>query len=100
MNEVTPAVGIKVTECGYSDRRVGTIQSVSKSGKTIVYTHDTAKHIDGHPRQSEQQTWETTENKEGAERTARLNSKGEFRLPGGGSRVLVGIEEHYYDYSF
>lgn len=93
-----PEVGMGATVLSYTDRHAYTIVEVSKSGKTIKIQEDTATRKDANG-MSESQDYEFSRNPKGAIYSARFGKKG-WKLMGMTSKVLVGVRDFYYDYSF
>ncbi len=98
--EQTPAeVGMGATMLMWTDRHAYTIIEVAKNGKSFVMQQDTARRTDNNG-MSECQTWDFTRNPEGAKVTVRMSKKG-WRVGGmKGNKVLVGVRDEHFDFSF
>lgn len=97
------AVGVGATLCWWSDRRAGTIISVSPSGKRIVVQEDTAIRTDGNGVSSDQR-YEYERNPKGVRREFSLRKNGRWVEVGSdlydGVVCTIGVRRYYYDYSF
>lgn len=95
----TPKVGDGATMLLYTDRHAYTITAVAKSGKSFTMRRDTVKRIDANG-MSESQDYEFSPNENGSTETVRMSKKG-WRVGGmRGNKVLVGVRDEYYDFSF
>ena len=95
---VTPEAGLGVTLCMWTDRKAGTILTISPSGKTITIQEDIATRIDTNG-MSESQHYNYQPNLNGTIYTARLTKMG-WRVTHYGYGVVFGIRKAYHDYSF
>ncbi len=95
----TPEVGMGATYLSWTDRHAYTIISVSASGKSFKMQQDTARRV-GKIEVSENQKYSFATNLNGQILTVRMTKNG-WRIGGQrGTKVLVGVREEYYDYSF
>jgi len=95
----TPVVGDGVTICYYTDRHAGTVVAVGARGTTMEIQHDTATRTDVRA-MSDAQTYHYARNLQGTQETARFTTDG-WRIGGRrGLKVLVGVRDAHYDYSF
>jgi hypothetical protein len=93
----TPVIGMGATLLGWSDRYAYTVIAMSKSGKTITLQEDDATRTDTNG-MSESQQYDYVRNLRGRIIKA-------FRTKSHGWRhkrmkVLLGVRDSYYDYSF
>jgi hypothetical protein len=95
----TPEVGDGATVVYWTDRKAATVIEVSQTGHQITVQEDTATRTDKNG-MSDAQSYEYTRNAEGATHEATRRKDGSYRLKGGDTRVLVGVRDHYYDFSF
>lgn len=98
-SKVVPIVGMGITECHYTDREAGTINRVSKSGKTFWYTVDDAERTDKNG-MSESQDYTYTPNHDRYPNRATLRKDGVFRSTGTNYPIILGRRNKFYDYSF
>ena len=97
--QITPQIGMGITEYMWSDRNVGTIVGISKTGKTIEFTYDTATRIDDNGYYGRQEyKYET--NLDGTVYKARQNKKGQWKIINGTSTIGIGFRSYHYDVSF
>ena len=94
-----PVVGMGVTICHYSDRAVGTITRVSKTGKSFWFKHDIKKRVDNNG-MSDSQTYEYTENPEANEIPVRMNRRGIYMTLKSRYPVVLGVKNAFHDFSF
>ena len=92
----TPVSGMGATLVMHSDREPYTILTVSKSGKSFTMQEDSATRNDMNG-MSESQDCTFAPNPSGHIVTVRMTKKG-WRMSG--CKVLVGVRDSYYDYSF
>lgn len=97
--DLKPEIGMGVTELCWSDRYPYTIIDISKSGKTITIQQDKAIRIDDNG-MSENQEYRYERDLNGLVYKARKNKYGKWKIIGGGSQLLIGEREKYYDFSF
>lgn len=93
-----PVVGQGATLVYWTDREPCTVTAVSPSGKTVTLREDKATRLD-EKGMSEGQSYSFEPDPSGRVVKARLNKRGRWKTPGGTS-VLIGHREKYYDYSF
>lgn len=95
-----PEVGMGVTILSYTDRSAGTIQRISKTGKTIWITSDRAERIDKNG-MSESQRYSYTQIPDSKPIRASKRKDGQWRLSGYfGNKLELGVRDAYHDYSF
>jgi hypothetical protein len=96
-----PTVGMGGTVLGWSDRYAVTVVAVSKSGREVSVTTDTATRTDTNG-MSESQTYEFTSNMNHTPRVYRLGKYGwrEKGSGGKGSALRLGYRSAYHDYTF
>lgn len=94
-----PEVGMGATYIGWSDREPFTVVEVSKTGHRIVVQADDARRTDSNG-MSECQSYEFTPNPNGHRVVATRRKDGSYRVKGGQTRILLGVRQKYYDYSF
>jgi hypothetical protein len=92
-----PKVGDGATLISWTDRHPATVVWVSESGKTIRLQEDFARRTDKEG-MSECQSYLYEPNPQAAVLTARLTKRGWKVVKG--PRVVVGVREKYYDFSF
>lgn len=95
-NSNKPKVGMGATIVLWTDRKAYTIIEVSKSGKSIVIQRDEAIRKDSFG-MSDSQKYEFRSDSNGVTESVR-SYKGKWKSRIG--KVIVGIREEYYDYSF
>lgn len=95
----TPAIGDGATICWHSDRHAATVIAVSPSGKTVTVQEDRSIRID-HNGMSESQEYRYEPDADGATYQVRCNARGQWRVLGGGQRVLFGERRAFRDFSF
>lgn len=94
-----PIVGEGATYLSYTDRHAYTITAVDPKGKWFDMTRDKAERADSHG-MSESQDYTFTTNPNAKPIRVRMSKKG-WRIGGmKGNKVLVGVRDEYYDYSF
>ena len=95
-----PEVGMGATEIGYTDRHAGTIVGVSKNKVAWARDIATPKHVP--PTEAQEWAYARDPNAKPWIYTKRKN--GAYVRQGqpmrGGSRLLIGVRDEYYDYSF
>ena len=94
-------VGDGATACYWSDRRAGTIVSVSKNGKTVEWQEDKSIRTDENG-MSDSQTYRYERDEDGMTRTFTLRKNGRWIAKGesmSGLRLSAG-RHTYFDYSF
>lgn len=94
-----PEVGMGATRVMWSDREPMTIVEVSRTGHRIVLQYDEARRTDSNG-MSECQSYEFTPNPNGGKVVATRRKDGSYRVRGGQERILIGVRQKYYDYSF
>ena len=94
-----PEVGMGATIIAWTDRYAATIVAVSKTGHTIEVTRDSATRVDDRG-MSEVQEWEFDSLPDAARETYTRRPDGSYRIKGGSTRLIVGVRDHYHDYSF
>lgn len=98
-----PTVGMGATRTFWTDRRAGTIVKVSASGKSVEWTDDIAVRTDEHG-MSDSQSYSYTTDPDASPITFTLRKNGKWVLLGesinGGSRLIIGIRDTHFDYSF
>lgn len=96
-----PQPGDGVTVSVGSDRYAGTIDKVSKSGKTIWFRYDNSRRIDNNGAFSESQTYEYEENFDAPLRQASRRKDGRYRQKGQDwGSVTIGVRNAYRDPHF
>lgn len=96
--DVEPQIGMGVTELCWSDRHAYTIIDMTKSKKTITIQRDKAIRIDTNG-MSENQKYLFEKDEEGAIYKARKNKYGDWKIIGG-SKIILGERDEYFDFSF
>lgn len=100
-----PEVGMGCTELFCSDRKAATIVEISKSGKQLWVVRDKAVRTDNNG-MSESQEYEFTPQEDCGtnRRHYKLRKTGHWVEAGAnmihGTRLLIGIKQEYYDFSF
>jgi hypothetical protein len=94
-----PQIGIGVTECWHSDRKVGTIIEVSPSGHRAKFRYDKTIRTDDNGMSCEQE-YRYEPDPSGGIRTIFLANDGMWRIYGGGQRVILDQRNAYHDYEF
>jgi hypothetical protein len=92
-------VGNGATVIFWTDRKAATIIEVSKTGHRVTVQADKAIRTDDHG-MSDAQSYRFERDENGATYEATRRKDGSYRLKGGDSRVLLGVRDHYHDYSF
>jgi hypothetical protein len=92
-------VGDGATVVMWTDRKAATIIEVSKTGHEVTVQFDTAIRTDGRG-MTDAQSYRFERNENGATRVATRRKDGSYRIKGGQERVLMGVRDHYHDYSF
>lgn len=96
--QFTPAqVGQGATLVLWTDRHAYTVIAVSASGKTATLQRDKAVHDKSKRGGMGHQNWLVTPDPGGVTIIARLGKKG---WRSGGSKVLMGVRDEHYDWSF
>lgn len=99
-----PKIGMGATELLYSDRRAVTIVEVSWNKKTIVVQRDNAERTDNLGMTDCGQAYRYSANPNGARYVYTLRKNGAYVRAGeslkGGTVLLVGERDEYYDFSF
>lgn len=92
-------VGMGITIYSWSDRSAGTIQSISKSGKSFTFRYDKAVRTDKNGMSDCQQyKYEPIEN--GTLFTAFKTKNGSWKIKKDGRVVGIGYRDFYHDWSF
>lgn len=99
LDNAEAAVGVGVTEIMWTDRKAGTIIEVKRNGKTLVVQYDKATRTDANG-MSDAQSYSFERDANGATREFTLRKDGTYRAKGGTGRLIVGVRDHYHDYSF
>lgn len=94
-----PEIGMGATEILWTDRRACTIIEVSKTGHKVVVQRDDAYRVDNNG-MSDAQTWRYERNPDGTIGTFTRRKDGTYRVKGGQGRLLIGVRDEYFDYSF
>lgn len=94
-----PEVGMGATFVQWSDREAGTIIEVSKTGHRLVWQEDRATRIDTNG-MSDAQQYSYESDPGGSRLTFTRRRDGSYRLLGSQSRLLLGVRDKHYDYSF
>lgn len=98
-----PKVGDGATMLFWTDRKAGTVISVSKSGKRIEVQQDKAIRTDSYG-MSDSQSYRYEADPNGTVRAFTKRKNGQFIREGdsmrGGQRVAIGYRNEYFDYSF
>ena len=92
-------VGGGATIVSWTDRKAATIIEVSKTGHRVTVQEDKAIRTDGNG-MSDAQTYRFERDTNGSTYVATRRKDGSYRLKGGDTRILLGVRDHYYDYSF
>lgn len=87
------------TICYGSDRIPATVIQITNSGKRIILQEDIAIRTD-HNGMSECQNYIYSRNLEGDVHIASLRKDGSFRISNSRTKVVIGVRQKYYDYSF
>jgi hypothetical protein len=95
----TPEVGLGATVVLWSDRKAATILSISPTGHRIVVQYDIATRTDQNG-MSDSQSYRYERDTDGRIEEFTRRKDGSYRIVGGDSRLLVGVRDHYHDYSF
>lgn len=102
-----PEVGMGATILLWTDRQAGTIVGCDfmQDGrvKKVYVQRDKAVRTDDRS-MSDWQEWDYSPDPDGVVEEFRLvtrgRQKGEYVAVDGGARLLVGVRDHYHDYSF
>lgn len=105
-NTPTPEVGMGATIAMWSDRYAATIVEVVrfKTGqragqvKTVVVQRDHVKRVDTNG-MSDAQNYQYSPNTQAARQAFNVNSKGQFNSKGG-DKLIIGVRDEHYDYTF
>ena len=104
-----PVIGMGATLLGWTDRYPGTV--IGWDGKILTVQKDNAVRTDSNG-MSESQEYEYTPNPQGSVSRFKLDKNGMWRevttstkgrtvfCEGGGSGLMIGHREKYYDFSF
>lgn len=94
-----PEVGMGATLVSWSDRHAGTIASVSRTGHQILWQRDRAIRMDERG-MTDAQEYRYERDANAAFETFTRRRDGTYRVKGGTSRLLLGVRDEHYDYSF
>lgn len=94
-----PTVGMAVTLLHYTDRSVGRIERISKTGKTIWFREDKATRTDKNG-MSESQSYSYEANPDGKVYKATLRKDKQWRTSNINLKAVLGEQDAYHDYSF
>lgn len=94
-----PEVGVGATVISWSDRYAGTIIAVSPSGHRVTWQRDTATRTDGLG-MTDAQSYRYEQNEQGETREFTRRKDGAYRAKNGQARLLIGVRNEYYDFSF
>lgn len=94
-----PAVGMGATLVCWSDRHAGTIVDVSRTGYRVVWQRDRATRLDSNG-MSDSQRYAYSPEPASARETFTRRKDGSYRLVGTKQRLLLGVRDEHYDYSF
>ncbi|CPW67078.1 hypothetical protein [Mycobacteroides abscessus] len=98
-----PQVGMGATIVMWSDRHAATIVGVSDSGSTVSVQRDRATRTDNYG-MSDSQSYAYSPNPEASIQAFTLRKTGRWVRRGepekGGTVLLIGQRDEYYDYSF
>lgn len=95
--QIVPVAGMGATACGWTDRHAGTIIEVIND-KKLKWRRDHAQRL-GKIEKSDVQNYEYSPNPDAAELvfTKTVKSGWKNRI---GQRLVIGIRDEYFDYSF
>lgn len=99
INPNAPKVGQGITWAVGSDRYAGTIKSVSKTGKTFVYTKDECKIVSGSEYTGDA-IYKCEERPDGYPYEAYLSRDGTWKARKSKYRISIGHKSPYTDPSF
>ena len=94
-----PEVGMGATLVGWSDRHAGTIVWVSPTGHQLGWAEDKATRTDTNG-MSDAQRYTYERNPDATVDTFTRRKDGSYRVKGGESRLLLGVRDRHFDYSF
>ena len=94
-----PTVGDGATIAYWSDRQAATIVEVSASGRKVTVRNDKATRVDSNG-MSDAQRYEYETDPEGAVSVFSRRKDGQFREVNGTAKLLIGVRNHYHDFSF
>jgi hypothetical protein len=97
-----PVVGDAATVIYYTDREPATVIAVSANARTVQIQIDRARRIDAHG-MSDCQSYEYERDPGGLKLTFTLRKSGKYvvmRQGQGGTRLILGRRDKYYDFSF
>lgn len=94
-----PEVGMGATMAGWTDRYAGTIIEVSKTGHRLVWQEDRATRTDDNG-MSDAQSYSYERNPDSPPLTFTRRKDGSYRVAKGQTRLLLGVRDKHYDYSF
>lgn len=94
-----PEVGTGCTITMWTDRHAATVTYVSPSGKTVKVRRDKATRVDKLGLTDSGQRYTYERDPEAEEETFRLTKRG-WSKPRGGSGLVLGRRDEYYDPSF
>lgn len=102
-NAKIPEVGMGATEVLYTDRHAGTIVEVSASGTRLVWQRDIATRTDERG-MTDAQSYTYEPDPTARREIFTLRKNGRWVSQGssmkGGRRLVIGVRNEYYDYSF
>lgn len=103
VNPITPVPGMGATMCMFSDRHAGTIVSISKSGKSLMWRQDKAIVVSGNQMDGSA-SYRYEEDPEAQEQEFKLRKNGRWVQAGEsmrrGTGLALGCRDEYYDPSF
>ena len=97
--EPKPRIGMGATIISWSDRHAATIVSVSRTGHQVEVTRDKATRTDDRG-MSEVQEWAFEPQPDGPREVYTRRRDGRYRQKGGQGRLILGLRDHYHDFSF
>lgn len=92
-------VGNGATIIFWTDRKAATVIEVSKTGHRVTVQADKAIRTDGLG-MTDAQTYRFERDTNGATYEATRRRDGSYRLKGADTRVLLGVRDHFHDFSF
>lgn len=99
-----PEVGMGATMLAWTDRHAATIVAVSESGRSVDVQRDIARRVDNLGMTDSGQCYEFTPDPTAAVLTYTLRRNGRWVRKGapmrGGSVLLIGRRDEFYDFSF
>jgi hypothetical protein len=94
-----PKVGDGATVIMWTDRKAATIIDVARNGRLVTVQTDKAIRTDENG-MSDAQSYRYERDTNGQLFVATKRKDGSYRLKGGDARVLMGVRDNYFDYSF